>query len=178
MVECVLTWIREQYCVVCNIAKWTILCIVVHFQPVITLLQKGVRVHHRHVILMQKNAKFFWGGGTAPSSSGDGGHPLPTPHPTRRLDLNPSHSEILPTLLHIVDECQLQNVDGGSGIARISDQGNASIDQSLFPCFYSPLPLPHSKSSYRVWWRVRASLAADWAFLHFRQERTTRTKSH
>ena len=68
-----------------------------------------------------KNAKFFWGGGTAPSSSGDGGHPLPTPHPTRRLDLNPSHSEILPTLLHIVDECQLQNVDGGSGIARISD---------------------------------------------------------
>ena len=38
----------------CNIAKWTILCIVVHFQPVITLLQKGVRVHHRRVILMQK----------------------------------------------------------------------------------------------------------------------------
>ena len=31
MVECVLTWIREQYLVVCNIAKWIILCIVVHF---------------------------------------------------------------------------------------------------------------------------------------------------
>ena len=53
----------------CNIAKWTILCIVVHFQPVIKLLQKGVRVHQKRVILMQKNAK--WGGG----------HPLPTPHP-------------------------------------------------------------------------------------------------
>jgi len=37
------------------------LCIVVHFQPVIKLLQKGVRVHQKRVILMQKNAKFFWG---------------------------------------------------------------------------------------------------------------------
>ena len=41
----------------CNTAKWTILCIVVHFQPVIKLLQKGVRVHQKRVILMQKNAK-------------------------------------------------------------------------------------------------------------------------
>jgi len=60
------------------------LCIVVHFQPVIKLLQKGVRVHHRRVILMQKNAN--------------------TP-PPRRLDLNPSHSEILPTLLHQFTAC-------------------------------------------------------------------------
>ena len=42
MVEYVLTWIREQYLVVCNIAKGTILCIVVHFQPVVKLLQTGV----------------------------------------------------------------------------------------------------------------------------------------
>ena len=65
MVECVLTWIREQYLVVCNIAKWTILCIV-RFQPVIKLLQKGVRVHHRRVILMQKMQKFS-GKGHSPS---------------------------------------------------------------------------------------------------------------
>jgi len=32
--------------------------IVVHFQPVIKLLQKGVRVHHRRVILMQKMLNF------------------------------------------------------------------------------------------------------------------------
>ena len=110
MVECILTWIRKQYLVVCNIARWTILSIVVHVQPVIKLLQKGVRVHHRRVILMQKNAEFFWGGGTAPSPepspSGDGATPLPTPHPPRRLDLNPSHSEITPTLLlKITIEC-------------------------------------------------------------------------
>ena len=52
------------------------------------LLQKGVRVHHRRVILMQKMQNF--------SGEGD----TPSPHPTaRHLDLNPSHSEILPTLL-------------------------------------------------------------------------------
>jgi len=34
------------------------LCIVVHFQPVIKLLQKGVRVHQKRVILMQKMQKF------------------------------------------------------------------------------------------------------------------------
>jgi len=71
IVECVLTWIREQYLVVCNIAKWTILCIVVHFQPVglikVPVLQKGVRVHRRRVILMPKMQFFFWGGSTAPS---------------------------------------------------------------------------------------------------------------
>ena len=66
MVECVLTWIREQYLVVCNTAKWTILCIVCFHNITVTkLLQKGVRVHHRRVILMQKNAIFFWGGGIA-----------------------------------------------------------------------------------------------------------------
>ena len=81
MVECVLTWIREQYLVVCNIAKWTILCIAVHFQPVIKLLQKGVRVHHRRVILMQKMQNFS-GEGTAPPQTPPPvgrGHPLPTP---------------------------------------------------------------------------------------------------
>jgi len=75
-----------------------ILRIVVHFQPVIKLLQKGVRVHHRPVILMQKNAKFFWGGGMDPPPSGEETSP---PHPIWRLDLNPSHSEILPTLLMV-----------------------------------------------------------------------------
>ena len=73
----------------CNIAKWTILCIVVHFQPVIKLLQKSVRVHQKRVILMQKNSKFFWGGGTAPFPQWGGGHRPPTPHLPRRLDLNP-----------------------------------------------------------------------------------------
>ena len=65
----------------CNIAKWTILCIVVHFQPVIKLLQKGVRVHQKRVILMQKMQHF----------SGEGGGGVPSPHPTSlgRLDLNP-----------------------------------------------------------------------------------------
>ena len=52
-----------------------------------------------------KNAKFFWGGGTAlspdPSPSGEGDTPSPTPRCLRRLDLNPSHSENLPTLLVI-----------------------------------------------------------------------------
>jgi len=73
------------------------------------LLQKGVRVYHRRVILMQKMQNF----------SGEGAHPLPrplpqwvgdtpSPHPTpRHLDLNPSHSEILPTLLV---ECQQELV--------------------------------------------------------------------
>jgi len=45
------------------------LCIVVHFQPVIKLLQKGVRVHQKRDF-DAKNAKF-----------------------------TPPHSEILPTLL-------------------------------------------------------------------------------
>ena len=101
MVECVLTWIREQYLVVCNIAKWSILCIVVHFQPVIKLLQKGVRVHHRRVILMQKMQNFSGEGAQPspyPSLVGRGTPPPQTPLP-RRLDLNPSHSEILLTLL-------------------------------------------------------------------------------
>jgi len=56
---------------------------------------------------MQKNAKFFGGGGTAlvplprPLPQWGGDTPSPTPPPRRlwRLDLNPSHSEILPTLL-------------------------------------------------------------------------------
>ena len=75
-------WRREQYFVVCNIAKWTILCIVVHFQPVIKLLQKGVRVHHRRAILMQKMQNFS--GDPSPV-----GTPPPHTSPHRRLDLNP-----------------------------------------------------------------------------------------
>ena len=75
----------------CNIAKWTILCIVVHFQPVIKLLQKGVRVHQKRVILMQKMQNFS---GDLPRPLPQWGrrHPLPTPKPPRRLrrlDLNP-----------------------------------------------------------------------------------------
>ena len=52
---------------------------------------------------MQKNAKFLCGGGTAPSPypshSEEGDTPFHTPRTPRRLDLNPSHSEILPTLV-------------------------------------------------------------------------------
>ena len=79
-------------------------CIVVHFQPVIKLLQKGVRVNHRRVILMQK-CKIFLGRGTPPlQTSPPVGRRTTPPHTPpfrrlRRLDLNPSHSEILPTLL-------------------------------------------------------------------------------
>ena len=69
------------------------------------LLQKGVRVHQRRVILMQK-CNIFLGRGHGPLPrplpQWGWGHPLPTPYPPRRrrrLDLNPSHSEILPTLL-------------------------------------------------------------------------------
>ena len=114
MVECVLTWIREQHLVVCNIAKWTILCIVVHFQPVIKLLQKGVRVQHRRVILMQK-CKIFLGRGH-----------------------NPSHSEILPTILHArnlhyENETSLHtwfdcNFDAGGSRAADDVRGRATVD--------------------------------------------------
>ena len=68
----------------------------------IKLLQKGVRVHHRRVILMQKMLNFFGRGHSPlprPLPQWGGGHPLPTPHLPQHLDLNPSHSEILPTLL-------------------------------------------------------------------------------
>jgi len=79
-VECVLTWIREQYLVGCNIAKRTILCTVVHFQPVIKLHQKGVRVHHRRVILMEKML-IFSGEGAQPPSPVGRWDPLPIPQP-------------------------------------------------------------------------------------------------
>ena len=77
----------------CNIAKWTILCIVVHFQPVIKLLQKGVRVHQKRVILMQKMQKFSGEGAHSPPQTPPqwvGGHPLPTPHPLGASILTPS----------------------------------------------------------------------------------------
>ena len=63
------------------------LCIVVHFQPVIKLLQKGVRVHQKRVILMQKNAKCtIFVPDPSPNGEGD---TLPHNPPPRRLDLNP-----------------------------------------------------------------------------------------
>jgi len=69
----------------CNIAKWTILCIDVHFQPVIKLLQKGVRVHQKRDF-DAKNSKIFWGGAQPPPQT-----PPPVGRETspRRLDLNP-----------------------------------------------------------------------------------------
>ena len=73
MVECVLTWIREQFWLSVTLQNepfCALLFIVVHFQPVVKLLQKGVRVHHRRVILMQKMQNF--------SGEGD----TPSPHPT------------------------------------------------------------------------------------------------
>jgi len=49
-----------------------------------------------------KHAKFFRGGGTPPPqtlSPVGRGTPLPHTPPPQRLNLNPFHSEILPTLL-------------------------------------------------------------------------------
>jgi len=45
-----------------------------------------------------KKYKIFLGRGHSPLPQWGWEHPLPTPQP---LDLNPSHSEILPTLLEI-----------------------------------------------------------------------------
>ena len=81
----------------CIIAKWTILYIVVHFQPVIKLLQKGVRVHQKRVILMQKMQNFSGEGAQPPPPVG-----TPPPHPLGASILTPPHSEILPTLLCIL----------------------------------------------------------------------------
>jgi len=53
------------------------LCIVVHFQPVIKLLQKGVRVHQKRVILMQKMQHFSGEGAQPPPPVGRG---TPPPH--------------------------------------------------------------------------------------------------
>ena len=64
----------------------SILCIVVHFQPVIKLLQKVVKSASQPPP-------------QTPSGEGDTPSPHPTPRRFRRLDLNPLHSEILPTLL-------------------------------------------------------------------------------
>jgi len=111
MIECVLTWIREQYLVVCNIAKWTILCIFVHFQPVIKLLQKGVRVHHKRVILMQK-CNFFLGGGHSPLPrplpSGEGD--TPSPHLTSPLRAFGASILTHPILKFCLRYCSLQNI--------------------------------------------------------------------
>ena len=48
---------------------------------------------------MQKMQNFSGEGAQPPPPQWGGAHPLPTPYPPRRLDLNPPHSEILPTLL-------------------------------------------------------------------------------
>ena len=68
------------------------------------IISKGCQSASKTCDFDEKNAKFFWGGDTAPPLTPPqwkGGHPLPTPHPPRRLDLNPSHSEIMLTLLTI-----------------------------------------------------------------------------
>ena len=88
MVECVLTWIREQYLVVT--LKNEPFCVLL--KPVIKLFRKGVKVHQKRVILMQKMKKKFLQRGTPPPHT-------PPSRRLRRLDLNPPHSEILPTLL-------------------------------------------------------------------------------
>ena len=54
MVECVLTWIREQYLVVTLTNEP--FCVLL--KPVIKLFQKGVKVHQKRVILMQKMQNF------------------------------------------------------------------------------------------------------------------------
>jgi len=142
-VECVLTWIREQYLVVCNIAKRTILCTVVHFQPVIKLHQKGVRVHHRRVILMEKMLIFSGEGAQPPLPSGEVGPPAHTPT-HRRLD----HSEILPTLLLYTtvyvatvnwDECFSVYVQGSMwqlSTARTDSRSVASARPSVAASMY------------------------------------------
>ena len=72
-------------------------------------------MHWNSLFFRWKIKKKFWGGGTAPLPSGEGEHPLPTPHPLgasilaptargprrlRRLVLAPPRSEILdPPLL-------------------------------------------------------------------------------
>ena len=61
----------------------SILCVIVHFQPVIKSLQKGVRVHRRRVILMQ-NAIFSF-----PRPVGRGTPSPHTPHPSASSVLNP-----------------------------------------------------------------------------------------
>jgi len=93
---------REQYLVVCNIAKWTILCTVVHFRPVIKynkITSKWCQSASQTCDVDAKNANFSGEGAQPPPHHpypvGRGTQP-PHPHP---LDLNPSHSEILPTLL-------------------------------------------------------------------------------
>jgi len=112
MVECVLTWIREQYLVVCNTAKWTILCIVVHFQPVIKLLQKVVRVHHRCVILMQK-CKIFLGRGHSP---------LPRPYPIGASISTPPILKFW--LCYWVILCQTLDVDQPNATCHKQKWGN------------------------------------------------------
>jgi len=89
MVECVLTWIREQYLVVCNIAKWTIFVHCCSFPTCNKINSKGCQCIRR-VILMQK-CKIFLGRGHSPFPeffcvplpSGEGD--TPSPHPPRRL---------------------------------------------------------------------------------------------
>ena len=95
----------------CNIAQWTILCIFVHFQPVIKLLQKGVRVHHKRVILMQK-CNFFLGGGHSPLPrplpSGEGD--TPSPHLTSPLRAFGASILTHPILKFCLRYCSLQNI--------------------------------------------------------------------
>ena len=89
------------------------LCIVVHFQLVIKLLQKGVRVHHRRVILMQKMQNFSGEGAhhlPRLLPRWVGGHPLPIHYPLGASILTP------PILKFCLRYCQ----DSGKKMATIS----------------------------------------------------------
>jgi len=101
MVECVLTWIREQY-IWLSVTLQTNHFVHCSFSTSNKITSKGCQSASKTCDFDAKNAKFFWGGGRPPPQI----HPTvgrgtPSPHapPPRCLDLNPSHSEILPTLL-------------------------------------------------------------------------------
>jgi len=75
-------------------------------------------VHHKRVILMQEMQNFSGEGAQPPPQTPPQwreGHPLPTPHPPWRLDLNPSHSEILPYATEC-PRCIMMRVVCGEGI--------------------------------------------------------------
>jgi len=105
-----------------------------------------------------KNAKFVWKGGTdfsqTPPPVGRGlseGLPLPTPHPPwrlRRLDLNPSHSEILPTLLTmmmVIDRAILREIQW----LRLQQQASSSPCSSTDYASFCQL-VPNSQSAQQL----------------------------
>ena len=52
-----------------------------------------------------------------------GGHPLPTPNPPRRLDLNPPNFEILPTLLTVCIKFWAKIRRGSRGSRKLNTRG-------------------------------------------------------